>query len=160
MRRSATALVVSVMTVCAASALAASGCGGAGGESAGGTTTLSAAEFRTQADAICSDFFAQMEALGQEPTTAEAYLDYAKKALPVLEEGHRRLHQLVPPDDLAERWNQGLTVNDEIDQNFRDLLDALEEGDLATAQNLAKQIQTENDESGRLAREVGLTVCG
>jgi hypothetical protein len=97
---------------------------------------------------------------GEQPSTLEAFLDYSKKSLPILSEAHRRLRELVPPDELKGTWDRGLALNDEIDEDFRDIQGALEEGDLSKASEIAGDIQAKDAETGRIAREVGLTECG
>jgi hypothetical protein len=145
---------------CAALTLVVVACGGDGSGNGSEAAALSAAEFRKQADAICSDTIGQVEALGEQPTTSEGFLDYSKEALPILSEGHRRLRQLVPPGELKETWDRGLALNDQIDQDFQDIQDALEQGDLSKASQIASDIQAKDAETGRVAREVGLTECG
>jgi hypothetical protein len=135
---------------CAALTLVVVACGGDGSGNGSEAAALSAAEFRKQADAICSDTIGQ----------AEGFLDYSKEALPILSEGHRRLRQLVPPGELKETWDRGLALNDQIDQDFQDIQDALEQGDLSKASQIASDIQAKDAETGRVAREVGLTECG
>jgi hypothetical protein len=151
----------SMAILCAALALAASACGG--GNDARGTTggseTLSASEFRQRADAVCLKFYEQIDALGQ-PSSPDEFLDYSEEALPLIAEGHRELRELVPPADLAATWNKALSVNAEVEELVRQLRDAVREGDLGHAEELVAQIRSTDDESGRLARQVGLKECG
>ena len=59
-----------------------------------------------------------------------------------------------------ETWNEGLALNDEIDELLEEQVDAVKEEDVARFQELQEQIQSKNAEAGQRAREVGLEECG
>jgi hypothetical protein len=132
----------------------AAGCGGDNGES------LSTAEFREQADALCAKSYERVDAVGPPPGSLDELVDYADEWIPLVEESHEEPRKLEPPDELAETWNHALDLNDETLELIRDLRAAAEAGDQDRAEVLVKQIQSKDAEIGRLAREVGLDVCG
>jgi len=140
-------------------ALAAPACGR---EDAGNgdRDALSAAEFRQQADAACLRFYERIDALGSQPSSADEFAAWAAESLRILREGHAELRQLVPPESLVETWNEGLALNDEIDELLEEQVDAVKEEDVARFQELQEQIQSKNAEAGQRAREVGLEECG
>jgi hypothetical protein len=129
----------------------AAGCGGDNGES------LSTAEFREQADALCAKSDERVDAVGPPPGSLDELVDYADEWIPLVEESHEELRRLEPPDELAETWNHALDLNDETLELIRDLRAA---ADQDRAEVLVEQIQSKDAEIGRLAREVGLDVCG
>ena len=72
----------------------AAGCGGGGDGST--RNTLSAAEFRQQADAICAKYQGKLDALGT-PSSLDDLKDYVDKAVPIIDNGNAELQGLEPP---------------------------------------------------------------
>jgi hypothetical protein len=130
-------------------------CGGGGGTD----TTVSAAEFRRQADAICAKYQNQLNALGT-PSSLADLKDYVNKAVPIIEKGNAELQALEPPEELAATWNRALELNRQQLDIVRDLQDAVEAEDEAKMQDLLEQAQAANEESDKLARQLGLRECG
>ena len=135
----------------------AAGCGGGGDGSAG--NTLSAVEFRQQADAICAKFQEQLNDLGT-PSSLEDLKDYVDKAVPIIDKGNAELQALEPPAELADKWNRAMELNQQQLQIVHDLQDAIDKGDQQRIQELLQQGDTANQESDQIARELGLQECG
>jgi hypothetical protein len=127
--------------------------GGNGGEE------LTAEEFRQQADAICVEFEGRLDELG-EPESLDDLRSFASEAVPIVEEGNARLHDLDPPEELQEDWDRAMELNDEQLETVRDLRAAAEDGDTARIQELVQAGNETSAESDRLADELGLEECG
>lgn len=137
----------------AATALIA-GCGG-------GSDSLSAEDFRTQADAICADANRELDAL-TEPTSAEQFLPYIQAALPIQRAQLDRLKALDPPDDLQSDFDTGVTAIQEQIDAIDGAATRIEGGEDATAvvTDVTPTIESLNEKSDAAARSLGLTVCG
>jgi hypothetical protein len=138
-----------------AAALVLGGCGGGDG----GGEDLTADEFRQQADAICAEFEGRLDELGT-PESLEDLQNFVSEAVPIIEEGNAQLQELDPPDELQEQWDQAMEINNEQLETVRDLREAVEEGDQARMQELLQAGNEANQESDRLAAELGLEDCG
>lgn len=130
------------------------GCGG-------GSDSLSAEDFRSQADAICADAKREIEAI-PEPASADQFLTYIQDALPIQRAQLDRLEALEPPDDLQEGFDAGVAaVEEQIDA-----IDAagarLEAGEDAAAvvAEVTPTLESLNQQSDAAAQALGLTVCG
>ncbi len=150
-RRSLAAGLVAV----AATALIA-GCGG-GGDS----DTLSADEFRSQADAICADANRELDAIA-EPTSADQFVGYIRSALPIQQGQLDKLKALKPPEDLQAGFDTGVTAIEAQISAIQGAADRIEAGEDATAvvTEVNPQIEALNEQSDAAAQSLGLTVCG
>ena len=79
------------------------GCGGGGGDSA----TLSADEFRTQADAICKQAEDALDALGSPSSEAE-FPGFFKQATELNRDQLAKLEDLSPPEELKSDYDEAL----------------------------------------------------
>ncbi len=79
------------------------GCGG-------GSGSLSADEFREQADAICADADERLETL-TEPTAAGEILPFLRAGLPIQAEELGRIEELDPPDELQAAVDEAGELN-------------------------------------------------
>jgi hypothetical protein len=138
----------------AVATLLAAGCGGDGG---GGQ--LSAAEFRQQADAICAEFEAKLDAV-QQPSSPEDLERFVNEAVPIIEEGTRKLNELDPPEEFQNEWTRVVEINEENLETIQDVQTALNDGDVEEAQRLIAEAGGNEEEADRLARDIGLTKCG
>jgi len=143
--------------VTGAAALFLAACGGGGG--GGGSQSLSAEEFRQQADAICKKYEDELNELGA-PSSLDDLGGFVDKAVPIIEEGNNELSELEPPGDLSGDWNRALELQDQSLQAARDLQEALHDNDTARVQELATKLAAADAESSRLARSIGLENCG
>ena len=93
-------------------------CGGGGG--GGGGQSLTAEEFRQQADAICKQYEDKLSELGA-PSSLDDLGDFIDKAVPIIEEGNDKLSELEPPDDLSGDWGRAMELQDKNLQVAREL---------------------------------------
>jgi hypothetical protein len=151
-----TRLTAVLLVLVASAGLVAAGCGGDGGE---GGDRLTAAEFREAADAICAEYDQKIQDLG-EPESLEDLNAFIERAIPIIEEGFNKLEDLQPPEELEADWNRAMEVNGENLQLTKDLQAAAESGDEARVQEILAQAAQNEEETDRLARELGLQRCG
>ena len=130
------------------------GCGGGDGGD-----RLSQAEFVTKADAICQEYEAKLDALGQ-PQNEDELADFADKALPIAKDGRDRLGELNPPENQQKTYDRWLEQGDRAIEIVEDLRDAAEDGDRAEIQRIAQEAEQADRESNRLADQLGFKECG
>jgi hypothetical protein len=133
--------------------------GGSGGGASTGGTSLSAADFRKQADAVCAKYEQKLNDIGQ-PTSVSELGDFVDKAVPLIEQGNTELQKLQPPDELQADWDKAMAIQDENLQKTRDLQDAVHKNDQAAMQKLFIDLGSNQAESQRLATKIGLQNCG
>jgi hypothetical protein len=143
--------------IIAVSGFALAACGGGGGGGAG--ESLTPAEFRQQADAICAKFEDRLNELGS-PTSVDELGDFVDKAVPIIEDGNNELQALEPPDEFADDWSKAMAIQDRNLELTRDLQDAIHANDDAKVQELVSKLDATDAESNRLARNIGLENCG
>src|SRR5687767_11955184 len=107
---------VRAASMAAAIALTAS-CGG--GEGA----PLSADEFRDRAEANCREI---EEADVRPPSDVSDVDRYADEFLAVVEASASEMHELEPPEEFQERWQEYLALVDDAVSRFHDFSDDLE----------------------------------
>jgi hypothetical protein len=152
-----TRLTVCLLALLGSAALVAAGCGGDGGGGSG--DRLSATEFRETADAICAEYDQKIQDLG-EPESLEDLNAFIGRAIPIIEEGFNKLEELQPPEELEADWNRAMEVNAENLQLTKDLQAAAEDGNEERVQEILAQASQNEEETDRLARELGLQRCG
>jgi hypothetical protein len=130
-------------------------CGGGGGDG----QSLSAEEFRQQADAICKQYEDKLSELGS-PSSLDDLGNFIDEAVPIIEEGNDKLSELEPPDDLSGDWGRAMELQEQNLQVARDLQKAIHDNDTASVQDLVSQLDATDAESTRLARNIGLEDCG
>ena len=140
--------------VAGAAALFLASCGGAGGGQ-----SLTADEFRQQADAICKQYEDKLNELGS-PSSLDDLGAFFDKAVPIIEEGNSKLQDLEAPDELSADWDRAMALQDKNLQVTHDLQEAIHDKDTARVQDLVSQLDATDAESTRLARKVGLENCG
>jgi len=136
-------------------ALALAGCGG-GGDSAGGTLTK--AEFVAQANAICKDYDARIDALG-DPGSIEDLVGLAEKAKPIAEDGVAKLRALKAPEDLQASYDEYLATGDVNIELLVQLGEAAKSGDVAAIEKIGTEGEDNADKAHGIAAELGLTEC-
>lgn len=148
---------------CAAGAIAiVAGCGGGGGDDT--SASLSAAEFRTQADAICQTSKDAIAAL-TEPTsssTGPQVAAFLTAGLKATDAEIADLRALDPPSDLAGDLDQALDLLEQRQTRIRAVADRVAAGeDSQTVIGQANdEIDNLNKQADAKAKELGLTVCG
>jgi hypothetical protein len=152
-----TRLKAGLLTLFASAVLAVAGCGGDGGGGSG--DRLSAAEFREAADAICAEYDQKIQDLG-EPESLEDLNAFIERAIPIIEEGFNKLDELQPPEELEADWDRAMEVNAENLELTKDLQAAAESGNEERVQEILAEASQNEEETDRLARELGLERCG
>ena len=138
-----------------AAALALAGCGG-GGDTAGGTLTK--AEFVAQANAICKDYDARIDALG-DPESIDDLVVLAEKAKPIAEDGVAKLRALKAPEDLQASYDEYLATGDVNIKLLAQLGEAAKSGDVAAIGKIGPDAEDNADKAHGIAAELGLTEC-
>lgn len=130
------------------------GCGG-------GSDSLSAEEFRSQADDICADFERQIDALA-EPTSADQVLTFLRAGLPIQEAQLDRLRALDPPDELQDDFDEAIELSERQIAAIDAAADRIEGGEdpEAVISEVSDDIESLGDQADAKARDLGLTVCG
>jgi hypothetical protein len=136
----------------AAAGLLAAGCGG------GSDGRLSEAEFREQANAICSEYDGRIEDLG-EPGSLEEVPEFVNQAIPVIEDGLAELRELEPPEELEADYDRMLDETEKSVGVAERLRDAAAEGSRQAVQDALEEGNAADSESDRIARELGLEEC-
>jgi hypothetical protein len=129
-------------------------CGGGGGGQ-----SLSAEEFRQQADAICKDYEGKINDLGS-PNSLDELPAFVDKVIPIIEEGNGKLADLQPPDELAEDWDRAMELQNENLDVAHDLQDAIHDKDTARVQEDLTKLNATDEQSNEIARKIGLEDCG
>jgi len=129
-------------------------CGGGGGGQ-----SLSADEFRQQADAICKDYEGKIKDLGS-PNSLDELPAFVDKVIPIIEEGNGKLADLQPPDQLAEDWDRAMELQNENLDVAHDLQDAIHDQDTARVQEDLTKLNATDQQSNEIARKIGLEDCG
>jgi uncharacterized cupredoxin-like copper-binding protein len=139
-----------VPTVLALAGTALAGCGGGGDR-------LSASEFRTRANAVCTegndDLDALVEDLPDEPE-AEDVQQLVEDIVPIADRMIEDLRELEPPEDLEARYDEAL----ESAEAARDRLDEASESPEASME-LFESESDPFEESNQKFDEVGLSAC-
>ncbi len=133
--------------------LAAAGCGGGGGGE-----RLSREDYVAQADAICKEVEQKADELAA-PGSIQEIPPYVDGALPIFDEGLERLEALRPPEDLRDKVDDWLAAGDRTRELLADLKAAAEEGDAAKVREIGARGDMLDEETDRLARELGLVEC-
>lgn len=138
-------------------AVAIAGCGGGGDDSG----ALSADEFRTQADAICSDANTRIAALDQ-PTGNDQILGYLQSGLTVQQEQLQKLKALQPPSDLSGTFNEATDLLDQQTAKIQDATTRIQNGEdpQTVIQSASPEIDSISEQAKAKAKELGLEVCG
>ena len=130
------------------------GCGG-------GSSDLSAAEFRSQADAICADLNTQINGL-TEPTSAATFLPFLRAGLPIQEAQLKKLEALKPPSDLKATYAEAIDLQKQQVAAITSAADRIAGGESAEAvvNDVSDDIDAINTKADAKAKELGLNVCG
>jgi hypothetical protein len=136
-------------------ALALAGCGGDG---SGGGDRLSAREFRDQANAICADLAADLEALGEGDTVPEL-TEQLEQGRERFEEALADLRDLQPPEDLEEDYDRLLETGDDAVELIDQMQQAAEDEDFEEVQRIAEEGEQQDEASDEIARDLGLDEC-
>lgn len=151
---------IAAVGVAAIAALAVAGCGGGSGGGAS-STAPSAADFRAQADAICTTAKAEIDALGT-PSSAADLKAFFPKALATNATQLAALRKLTPPAELEAEWTSAIGLLDK----QQGLLDGAAkriaggEDPVAVITDVQDEIDPIDATLTTKAKDLGLTVCG
>ena len=143
-------LLLSLLTI----AVLLAGCGGDGGSG-----PLSADEYRTQADAACTDATKAATAVGSPADSAEGVQRYAEKLETILRDEGSALDELEPPDEMAATHRDLVDQIDKQADSLRAIAAAAAENDRQAATTAAVLGQQASSRVVKAAETLGLTVC-
>jgi hypothetical protein len=133
--------------------LAVAGCGGGGGDD-----RLTGEQLAEKADAICAEYERKVDAL-KDPQSFDQLAAYARSAHSALSNGLADLRELRPPADLESRYDSWVESGDRALGRIDELRMAAEKKNQAEIQTLVAAASREDNESDRLARELGMNEC-
>jgi hypothetical protein len=128
------------------------------GAGCGGDEGLSREEFVSEAEAICDEFDQRVNEV-DEPESPADVERYVNEVRPVVENGLNELRELQPPEEFQERWDVLMARNDEGLEALDDLAQAGANGDEARVQEISEDAARRDEESDRIALELGLEKC-
>ncbi|HYY76887.1 MAG TPA: hypothetical protein VE644_11260 [Gaiellaceae bacterium] len=142
--------------VASAALAVAAGCGGDGGD------RLSREELVSEADAICAEYEAELEAALEglaEPESLEDFQRLVQDAKPIVENGIESLRGLEPPEDLEDEYDEWIARNEENVDAIDELQAAVAEQDQQRIQEIVQRLDQNEQEADELAAEIGLQDC-
>lgn len=123
-----------------------------------GAKGLSKEEYAKRADAVCTRFTHQTQALGGA-SNLKQLAALASKTLPVLDKAIADLRRLEPPQDeqaLARRW---VATLDRLRADVVKIRDRARANDLAGVAAVVPAATRDDKQSNRLAAQLGTSVC-
>ena len=130
-------------------------CGGGSDED----HSLTADQFRRQADSICRQYEDKIKAL-ESPSSVNELGGYVDQVIPIIEEGNDKLADLQPPAELADDWDRAMELQDQNLGVAKDLQQAIRDQDTAKVQELIQTLDETDAKSNEIARSIGLEDCG
>ena len=135
---------------------------GAAGTTTGGGSGLTAAEYRTQANAVCVDTESGISGLeNPQNPTSEQTAEILSDGLDIQQAGIDRLKGLDPPAELQADHDRAIRLLEQRQTVTEELLERIQSGEDVTAltQELGPRIQRLRDQGDDVASEMGLTEC-
>jgi hypothetical protein len=160
MRRRVT--LTAVAAVCVLAVGCSSDDDGSSGNGSGATTEsqrLTKEEYIAQADAICQEADAKIDAV-PEPQSTEELAEYGEQVVEIGQDQLDRLRALEPPQTDEGTINEAYDLLEQQLAIATDLIDAAREDDLEQVQELLAQGEQLNDQADQIAEDYGLTECG
>jgi hypothetical protein len=125
----------------------------------GGDDPLSKAQYVSELSAMCEDFKAREQAIG-EPETVTDLVERGPRIVDAFEKAILdRVRTLEAPDEIADRAAAVADVAVRQRDVLADLVAAAEQGDLAKVQQLASKNAALNEEANSITRELGAEGC-
>jgi hypothetical protein len=132
---------------------AVAGCGGGDGND-----RLTKDELVQKADAVCADYERKVQALG-EPQTLPDLATYARAARAALAHGLDELRELEPPAELETKYETWVNTGERTLERIDELETAAAKGNQIEIRRLIDASSREDEESDRLATELGMSEC-
>ena len=142
-------------------ALALAGCGDDDGGSGGDTMT--AAEFRTKARAICKDTSKAANNLTPADESPDAFADYLEKVLDVNAKTRARFVALKPPPELRAAHREAIASNDEGAEYTKDLIERFRRAKTVKSvltSEVGQRIKAIQRRTAAAAKRLGVPECG
>ena len=129
------------------------GCGGGGGGK-----RLTRDEYATKADAICGNYTQQTKALAN-PKSLSDLAAVADKTIPILDHAISDLRKLKPPANEQSTVDQWLAQVENLKGDLKEIRDKAKTNDIQGVQAVVPQATRHNQQSNRLATQLGMKVC-
>ena len=126
---------------------------------ADGAHGLSRAEYVARLNAMCEDFRAREQEIG-EPHTLVDLVDKGPRILAAFKRAvAEKVGTLRAPDEIADQANRLVDIANQQQDVLTKLVDAASENDVARIPQLVSKNDALNKESGLIAREIGASAC-
>jgi hypothetical protein len=130
------------------------GCGGGGG----GGKPLTREQYASKADAICSKYKRDTNAL-ERPKNLSGLAKIADQVLPILDDARGELRKLKPPPNEQGTADAWLRQFDVIIEDVEKIRDKAKENDTAGVEALAAPALQHDQHANELAKQLGMKVC-
>lgn len=124
----------------------------------GGEERLTRAEFASKADAICSKYNQQTNAL-QNPTNLTQLANVADQTLAILDNAIEELRKLEPPKSDQAKVDQWLAEVAKLRIDLVEIRDKARANDMEGVQAVVPRADRHNRQSNELATQLGMKVC-
>jgi hypothetical protein len=114
--------------------------------------------YTAQADAICSNYSKQTNALGKPKSIAKLAV-VADRTLPILDRAAKELGALKPPAAKRTAVQQWLAQFGRLRADLRDIRDRAKAGDKTGMTAVALRAQQDNARANELGTRLGFKVC-
>ena len=130
----------------------AAGCGGGGGK------RLTRDQYAAKADAICGKYTQQTKAIAN-PTNLSDLANVADQTLPILDHAISDLRKLKPPANEQSTVDQWLAQVANLRSDLQEIRDKAKTSDIQGVQAVVPRATQDNQQSNKLATQLGMTVC-
>jgi hypothetical protein len=130
----------------------AAGCGGGGGK------PLTRDQYAAKADAICGKYTQQTKAIAN-PTNLSDLANVADQTLPILDHAISDLRKLKPPANEQSTVDQWLAQVANLRSDLQEIRDKAKTSDIQGVQAVVPRATQDNQQSNKLATQLGMTVC-
>ena len=128
------------------------GCGG------GSDTALTREEYASKADAICTKYNEQTNALPR-PANLSDLGESADKTRDILDNAVDDLKDLKPPAREQATADQWIAAVEQLEGDLEEIRDGANEHNMAAVQAVVPRATEHNKRANELATQLGLTVC-
>ena len=129
------------------------------GAGCAGDDALTRDEYVSRLNAMCEDFAAREERIG-EPETVADIVEFGPEVVEAFEEAILEpVDRLEPPDELAEQAHRLAVIAHRQHDILSDLVKAAQDGDFTAVRSLASENAASNQEASAVATELGAEAC-